>query len=703
MPGPFDIFDPSQMAAVQGTNGPVQVPAVVASRFQPPIQIPAPDAPPSPAPLPLSIGGIPQLPPAIAAKLAPAPAAPPVPAVAPAGNAPAPTAAPRGKPAPAAQLDPFAEAQQITERGLMTRQQAALDIGDANARSADQQADAIAEGNRQADIARAAQKKQLERDQAEQTRLRADLETAQKQYADHKVDAGRFWHDSSTGQKVMMGIGLALSAAGSVLKHEGSKNPALDMIMGAIQRDVQLQMADREKLGAVVGQKSSALDRMITLTRDHQSAMEAAIAGSLERVKGQVAEIAARTQSATARANAADLVGQLDVQIGAARDAAAQGAENRRRQDQQLEIQRKQVAIAGGHLALEKKRFDEGKRQFDLGRADMYYREAMDALQKGNENVTKLAAKGAINATDAKALQEMDLKQREQVVFAPPTVIKDPKTGEIRQQVEQIRNADGSVLQIPKEEAAKVRDKMASAIMYSQAVDRLIDWRKEHGWESKSWNSADLQTAKSLLSDLIIAKKNAAALGALSESDLKLVTDAIGTDDPGSIRDPSAALLEGRRSVWASVNSDLIAHGYDGARVDMPTPGTADAQDSEVQALTRDAQDRYKPMDARAAAESSRAIGDTGFDTPYGSPRMTTNSLIAIQKLVQQARDPRSPNNGDALVALRTLADDPDPGVQRLVRDQIDSYRLPVANPSWRPGAKPKASDPISSALRGGR
>ena len=135
----------------------------------------------------------------------------------------------------------------------------------------------------------------------------------------------------------------------------------------------------------------------------------------------------------------------------------------------------------------------------------------------------------------------------------------------------------------------------------------------------------------------------------------------------------------------------------------MPTPGTADAQDSEVQALTRDAQDRYKPMDARAAAESSRAIGETGFDTPYGSPRMTTNSLIAIQKLVQQARDPRSPNNGDALVALRTLADDPDPGVQRLVRDQIDSYRLPVANPSWRPGAKPKASDPISSALRGGR
>lgn len=702
MPGPFDIFDPSTLATVQGANGPVQVPAVVASRFQPPIQIPTPAAPPAPAALPLSIGGIPQLPPAIAAKLAPAPAAPPVPAVAPAGNAPAPTAAPRGKPAPAAQLDPFAAAQQITERGLMTRQQAALDIGDANARSADQQADAIAEGNRQADIARAAQKQQLERDQAEQTRLRADLETAQKQYADHKVDAGRFWHDSSTGQKVMMGIGLALSAAGSVLKHEGAKNPALDMIMGAIQRDVQLQMADREKLGAVVGQKSSALDRMITLTRDHQSAMEAAIAGSLERVKGQVSEIAARTQSATARANAADLVGQLDVQIGAARDAAAQGAENRRRQDQQLEIQRRNVAIAGGHLALEKKRFDEGKRQFDLGRADMYYREAMDALQAGAKNAAALT-KAGVKPEDAARLQEMGIKEREQLVFGPPTVEKDPKSGELKLSTGNLKNRDGSDFKIAdKAEASQVREKMEGALKYTQALDKLVAWRAAHGWESKAWGSKDLREAQGLLAALQLAAKDSNKLGALSESDLKLVTDLIGTDDPGSMRDPTGPLLSGRQQVWAGVDAALRARGYDGPSVEMPAPGDMEAKDSEVQALTRQAQERYKSTDPVALSESSRAIGDVGFGVPYGSPRQTSASLVAIPQLLAIAADKRRDDREEAILALRQILRDPDPAVQRVVRDQATRFGVNLGEPAAS-GATGGATSPITSALRGGR
>lgn len=686
MPGPFD--DPTQFAQIQGANGPFAVPTSIASRFQPPLTIPPLDQPQA---APLAVGGVP-IPADIASRFAPVPA--PVapqdaPATAPRATqkaAPISTTAP-GKPAPA--QDPFASAASAVDSGLAERRQAAIDLGGSQAASAEAQADAIAEGNRQADLARAAAAKQAEQDKAEQQRMSADLSAAQKAYADHKVDQNRFWHDSSTGSKVLMGIGLALSAAGSVLKHEGAKNPALDMIMGAVKQDIALQMADRDKLGTVVGQKGSALDRMMAITRDNQATAQAAIAASLDRVKGQVAEIAARAQSPAAKANALDLAGQLDVEAGKAQEAAAAGAWQRKKDDQQLAIQRQNVAIAGGHLALANKQFAEGKRQFDLGRSDMFYREAMDALQKGGENAAKLAAKGVLKPEDAAKLQEMDIKERQQVVFAPPALSVDPKTGEKKIEVAQVKNADGTDFKIADKEAAeKVRGKMGGAVMYSNAVDQLIAWREKHGWESKSWNSEDLQQAKVLLSNLVIAKKNAAELGALSESDMKLVTDAIGTDDPGSMRDPTTALLEGRKGVWGAVNADLIGHGYNGPPVGMQPPDpSVEAAKSPVQQLAFDAQERDRGMGQVAEAYTSAARD--GFNgAPAPGAGMTAKAIKATTSLALMAAgkvksDPEV--RAEALRILENQANSDDQGAAIFARRQIDAYNLPVKDPWWQP------------------
>ncbi|MBP9863235.1 MAG: hypothetical protein KBD62_35140 [Kofleriaceae bacterium] len=672
MAGPFDAFDPSQLSTVQGPNGPFSVPSPLASRFQPPLAIPPIAGAPAPQAAPLTVGGIP-LPPDMAAKFAPAPQPEaPVPVAAPSAHV-----APAQPPQPQRPQDPFAVAQARTEAALGERRQAAIDSGAAEAAGAEAEADAIAEGNRQADLARAAAAKQLEQDQAEQKRLGVDLEASRKAYADHKVDQARFWHDSSTGNKVLMGIGLALSAAGSVLKREGAKNPALDMILGAVKQDIALQLADRDKLLTDVNQKSSAVDRAMTATRDNQATMAALTAGALDRVKGQVTEIATRTKSGLAKANALDLAGQLDGLAAKSMDDALQGAWARKKDDQQLALQRQNTAIAGGNLALAGKRFEEDKRQFDASRADRLYAEAMDAVQAGNANMAKMSLK-SMSPQDAKVMQEMDIKERQQQVFAPPARKLDPKTGAVSYEKQLARNADGSLFKIPDEKAAgEMKSKMAGAIMYSGAIDQLVEWRKAHGWESSTWNSSDRQTAEVLMNNLILAKKNAEKLGAISQSDLALVEGAIGTGDPGSMRDPTDALMKGREMVWSGVNADMRAQGYDGADVfiDPPKP----IEESEASRLNRDIGDQDRGP-ARALDTIAANVDEGTMGRDRG--RATGKAITAVSALALSARGRDA--DPEAILAIRKRADDPDPAIRTLARNLIDRYQIDVADPHWR-------------------
>lgn len=583
--------------------------------------------------------------------------------------------------------DPFLHAADVTQQGLDERKAAAVAKGDAEAQAGDAEAAAYAKGNAEADQIRAEQAKQLKEDIATQQRKQAELDTAQKQYADSKVDPSRFWHDRSTGQTILMGIGLALGGLGAAMKHEGV-NPALQIIQDAVKQDISLQMADREKLGVVAGQKGAALDRMMSITRDRQATFNSAIAGAYDRVKAQVSQIAAQSKSPEAKANALDFAGQIDALKGQAQGEAANGMFTRTIQMRDQARQDQQVAIAGYNAATARQGQAEQKREFEVTRADKQYDKLIDSTQALAENAAKAAAaaKGApLTPQQALAVQEMAIKDQERTVFLPPTLTKNPATGALEPRVEKLTNADGSLVQPPKEAAAELRGKMGAAIRYSSAVDQILDWRAKHGWESKTWNSEDRRNVGVLWTELAAAKKQALALGALSGSDYELLNKSIGTDDPGEVRDPSGPLSTSRKVTWDAVNADLQGQGYDGhARIELPPTGSTPAPESRAGKL----------------ADASRETSYTaGYDQPDSGPDMT-DAERGMQARTAASGKPRTPaavralpqlvfaaRQGDpeAIKAVEQMTTDDNAEIARYARAAVEQFKLPIKR-TWLPG-----------------
>lgn len=96
---------------------------------------------------------------------------------------------------------------------------------------------------------------QLQQRQYEVESQLADLDSQMQ--AKDKVDPDRFWNSKSTGDKIMVGLGLLLGGVGSGLT--GGANPVIDMINKAIDRDLAAQKVDLE---TALTKKKLALEKM---------------------------------------------------------------------------------------------------------------------------------------------------------------------------------------------------------------------------------------------------------------------------------------------------------------------------------------------------------------------------------------------------------------------------------------------------------
>lgn len=711
MPGPYDFTDPATLAAMfpgrfPDPNGPPSVtrpgitipgigalPPDVAAKLAPP---PLPNLPEVSPPGTPAIPALPPLSPDMQAKFA-APFGPQAPPDQVVPNAqpdrgpnlpivnPFPAKTKKGTPAASAapaQPDDFAIARDKEQQGLAERKAAALAGGEAESQGAKAQADALADEQRNQARMMAAAEAQRKQDMADQQRMRGDLESAQKAYADSKIDQGRFWHDAGTGQKVLMGIGLALGAAAQAFN--GKTNPALEMIQKAVAQDIQLQMADREKLGTVVGQKGAALDRMMAITRDNQATAQAAMSAGLQRVRLQVEQIASQTKSDTAKTNAQDLAGQLDMLAGQQLDSAAQGAWGRMVQQRQLAQQDRSLAIQGGHLALAANAQKEQIREFDLGRADRLLAQAQDDAMKGMQIALSKAAKNGATPEQLKTIQEIETKKLEQTAWTPPTVTKDPKTGAIAiAKPQPLTNQDGSQVSMTKENANEYNDKLTAAITYSKFADKLLDLRNKYGWESDARKSGEWREMQQLWSELAVQKKNLAQLGALSESDYDLLNKALGTGDPTEIRDISAGVLQGRSSVWDAVNGYAESHGYDGhQRIELPPTGDTPASNTPTGEQVSAAQEtvpsmRFISPDDYGSEDDFAVVSKL---IQKGNKAPTPDALRTFQSLALGARG----GDPEALKAINALANNPDnEAMRRLARDAVIKYKLPLPT-DWK-------------------
>lgn len=138
-----------------------------------------------------------------------------------------------------------------------------------------------------------------------------DLDKATTEASSLKVDPNHFWASASTGDKIIMGISLALGAVGAA---NDGQNRVVPIITAAIDRDIAAQKANIANAQQGVSQKASALSAMRSQFRDDRMAESAARVAAIERVKMQLAQKAMQFSDPEVKARAEKLAGALEVE-----------------------------------------------------------------------------------------------------------------------------------------------------------------------------------------------------------------------------------------------------------------------------------------------------------------------------------------------------------------------------------------------------
>jgi hypothetical protein len=124
----------------------------------------------------------------------------------------------------------------------------------------------------------------------------------EKALKDNPIDSGRLWKNTSTGNKIIAAIGIALSGMGSGLT--GQKNLALDVIDKNIDRDIAEQKAE-------LGKKETLYSMNLKKIGNAQAAWAATKSQLLSNVKVQTEKSMNLTKNAEALQRGALLVGEL--------------------------------------------------------------------------------------------------------------------------------------------------------------------------------------------------------------------------------------------------------------------------------------------------------------------------------------------------------------------------------------------------------
>lgn len=112
------------------------------------------------------------------------------------------------------------------------------------------------------------------------------LQDLQRQFNSSDVDPKRFWGNAATGDKILAGIGLALGTLAGA--GNGGVNPAVKVMTDAIERDVDAQKSNIDKMGRAVGQQQNLLGIMRQNYADEASALAATKATMFDQLNAQL-------------------------------------------------------------------------------------------------------------------------------------------------------------------------------------------------------------------------------------------------------------------------------------------------------------------------------------------------------------------------------------------------------------------------------
>lgn len=167
-----------------------------------------------------------------------------------------------------------------------------------------------------------------QQEQAYQARLKSiddDQNQLMQKFSSQKIDPDRVWKTASTGSKIMAGIGLMLSGAGSA--SAGQENLAYNTIQKQIDRDIDAQKSD-------MGKTQSLFTMNMEKYKNAQLAEEATRLQMNTALNAKLESIKATTGSQQAKYNAQILQGNLQMQMA--------------QQKHQMAILQMQAGVYGG-------------------------------------------------------------------------------------------------------------------------------------------------------------------------------------------------------------------------------------------------------------------------------------------------------------------------------------------------------------------
>jgi hypothetical protein len=141
--------------------------------------------------------------------------------------------------------------------------------------------------------------------EVERKKVGQELDSFRSAGMQDKIDPSRVWNNMSTGNKILATIGMVLGGAGS--GGNAANNAGLNVLNQAIDRDIRAQMSDKEN-------KMNLYRLNMDRYKDTLTAQEMTRMQLNSITQGKIAGLAARAGSGLAKAQAQQMIAQLNNQ-----------------------------------------------------------------------------------------------------------------------------------------------------------------------------------------------------------------------------------------------------------------------------------------------------------------------------------------------------------------------------------------------------
>lgn len=522
---------------------------------------PAPDAPPP------SLEQAPQLPPTPTAlpsmqTPAPQPAAPPgapdfqvpVSAFGPGAAAAPPAPAPPRPGARQSPTPPRTFGEQMTnlqgrEQGTEQAQQNAIQAGveaqkplHADQLAAFNTADATVKANAEA--------RKAEDDAYQKIFATNTAKTAADRAAvdNWQFNQNKYMDDLGVGGTVRWGIAQILANVGQALMRNNGPNPVTEMLQQKIHDANEAQYKQRDALVQRLGFDRETGKDAAEYHATRQAQIDKADGLAYTSLAKQLEHAAVK--SADPMAQAAGMKASAD-----ARQAGDERLKSFVAMQSQHDQAQQQIGIAGGHLALDRKKFDWEKDK-DQQKLDL---EAAALLAKRQGKLGDEESKRAIYIPDANGELVVARKKNGDPVLAGSADI-----------------------------AAKDQNMIASAASYNRLVGQMVRAIQANGGESTWIKGGEWQKMMTDLQSATAELHDAYGITAFREPTVQFFEKmaTAGVDPTSFVRDASSALVHSNQNLQAKVNERVSARGYNGPQFGWQdttkAPAPTDSQEDKL-------------------------------------------------------------------------------------------------------------------------